>query len=186
MTCIVGWSENNKVTLSCDSRGSNGHKYVTRKDSKIFEVGDFVFGFTSSYRMGQIIKYHFNPPTRKEGVSDEQYLHVDILEHIIKILTDRGYNRVNNNEVTGGFFIIGWHGKLYEVECDYQIAQFHTKYAAVGCGEDYAKSCLWTLEQTKSKLSVKERLEMAIRCAASQNSGVDDNILFIEKTWEGK
>lgn len=183
MTCVVGMVENGDVHIGADSRGSAGHTYMTRKDSKVFIVEDFIFGFTSSFRMGQIIKYHFNPPPRTENQSIDNYIHTTVLEHIIKILTNKGYNRISNNSIEGGVFLMGYKGNLYEIEEDFQIGQTYSSYSAVGCGEDFAKSCLWTIDNLGFPLSITDKIKMAIKCAAEHSSGVDTNInlLTLEK-----
>jgi ATP-dependent protease HslVU (ClpYQ) peptidase subunit len=179
MTCVVGIVEDGNIYIGADSRGSSGHQYVTRKDSKVFISKDFIFGFTSSFRMGQIIKYHFNPPKRVETQSTDNYIHTTVLEHIIEILTSKGYNKISNNIIEGGVFLMGYRGILYEVEQDFQVGQLYSVYNAIGCGENYAKSCLWTIDALGFPLSVTEKIDIAIKCAAEHNSGVDANIKIL-------
>lgn len=52
MTCIVGIVDNGKVYMGADSLGVGGLSKRVRKDPKLFRVGEFVFGYTSSFRMG--------------------------------------------------------------------------------------------------------------------------------------
>ena len=63
MTCIVAIAEKNVVYVGADSLGSNGNKIITRKDTKIFIRKPFIFGFTSSYRMGQLLRYSLVIPS---------------------------------------------------------------------------------------------------------------------------
>jgi hypothetical protein len=55
MTCIVGIVENGKVYMGGDAAGVNGYSVRVRKDPKLFKVGEFLFGYTSSFRMGQLL-----------------------------------------------------------------------------------------------------------------------------------
>lgn len=59
MTCIVGLVENNKVYIGGDSAGVAGLSLMKRADEKVFKKDEFIFGFTSSFRMGQLIGGNF-------------------------------------------------------------------------------------------------------------------------------
>ena len=79
MTCIIAVRDKkNKVWLAGDKMASNGVSHYLVKDPKVFQVGDFYFGFTDSFYMGQLLKYSFVPPERQEGISDSQYLFQDV------------------------------------------------------------------------------------------------------------
>ena len=58
MTYIVWFldKKQKKVIIGGDSAGVAGLNITVRKDVKVFEVGEFVIGCTSSFRMMQIIK----------------------------------------------------------------------------------------------------------------------------------
>ena len=58
MTMIVAVKHQGEVYLGCDSLGSSGTDGRFRKDPKIFMAHGIGYGFTSSYRMGQILKHH--------------------------------------------------------------------------------------------------------------------------------
>jgi ATP-dependent protease HslVU (ClpYQ) peptidase subunit len=62
MTCIVGMVENGKVYIGGDSAGVSGFDYHIREDQKVFQNGDMIFGFTSSFRMGQLLQYSLKIP----------------------------------------------------------------------------------------------------------------------------
>ena len=64
MTCIVGLEHKGKVYIGGDSAGVAGYSLSVRADQKVFINGNFIFGFTSSFRMGQILRFGFNPPRR--------------------------------------------------------------------------------------------------------------------------
>ena len=65
MTCIVGLVDDCKVYIGGDSAAISTppyHDLVVRADEKVFRNGPFVIGFTSSYRMGQLLRYKLLPP----------------------------------------------------------------------------------------------------------------------------
>lgn len=75
MTCIVGLKHKDKVYIGGDSLGANtAFQKTVRADEKVFQKDDMIFGFTSSFRMGQILRYSFFPPARIENITDMQYL----------------------------------------------------------------------------------------------------------------
>lgn len=57
MTCIVGWVEEGQVWIGGDSAGVAKLDLRVRKDEKVFVSGEYVMGFTSSFRMGQLLRY---------------------------------------------------------------------------------------------------------------------------------
>ena len=72
MTCIVGYLDKETVYLGGDSAGTDGnYSQHIRKDKKVFQNGPFIFGFTSSFRMGQILmSSRFKPWRQKAEQSD--------------------------------------------------------------------------------------------------------------------
>ena len=67
MTCIVGVVDNGKVYMGGDSAGVGGLCIETRKQPKVFRNGDFLIGYTDSFRMGQLLQYKMSPPRYFEG-----------------------------------------------------------------------------------------------------------------------
>lgn len=62
MTCIVGLVDKGSIYMGGDSAGVAGLSVTTRADEKVFLNGPFIMGFTTSFRMGQILRYKFVPP----------------------------------------------------------------------------------------------------------------------------
>ncbi|WP_245320978.1 hypothetical protein [Bradyrhizobium sp. NAS96.2] len=68
MTCIVGLVDKGQVFIGGDSAGVNAERLalVVRNDRKVFRNGDFVMGFTSSFRMANFSHSNF---IRRHGAS---------------------------------------------------------------------------------------------------------------------
>ena len=64
MTCIVGLVHEGVVYIGGDSAGVAGLSLVVRADEKVLRNGDFLMGFTTSFRMGQLLRYKLDPPRR--------------------------------------------------------------------------------------------------------------------------
>jgi len=170
MTCIVGFKTDNNVYIGCDSAGVSGRDIVIRADEKIFKNGDFIFGFTSSFRMGQILRYNFTPPKRKENITDDEYLYDDFINEVIKIFKKNGYAKVDSNQVEGGVFLFGYKNELYYVGSDFQIGKSIKDYESVGCGDNYALGCLYALED--SNTPVETKIKRALESAEEFSTGV--------------
>ena len=170
MTCIVGYTENGKVYIGGDSAGVAGFKLVLRQDEKVFSRGQMVFGFTSSFRMGQILRYSFTIPEHDPKKDDFDYLCTDFIDALIKSFKSKGYARVKDSEVNGGTFLLGYKGNLYQIEDDFQVGTVRYKYNACGCGESYALGALMALE--KENIEPQKRIEIALSAAEHFSAGV--------------
>lgn len=170
MTCIVGWAENNNVWIGGDSAGVAGYFLQSRADEKVFKKGEFVFGFTSSFRMGQLIRYKLDIPRPEEGQNKDDYLHVKFLDSVIKCFKDNQYAILKDGEIQGGTFLFGYRGQLYQVENDFQIAKVRYNFDSVGCGSDLALGCLFGNREIE--MTPINRIEMALKAAQEFSAGV--------------
>ena len=134
-TCIVGLEHEGSVYIGGDSAGVNEALDIrVRADEKVFKKHNMIFGFTSSFRMGQIIRYSFNPPMQAVGEGDYEYLCGPWTDALIECFRSKGYATVDNNLVTGGTFLVGFNGSLYNVQDDFQVGRHIFPYDTCGCG----------------------------------------------------
>ena len=181
MTCIVGFidKENKKIYIGGDSAGSANYNIRTRKDPKVFIRDPFIIGFTSSFRMGQLLMSdeRFSIRIQKQEESNYDYMVSAFIPAIQKLFKEGGFLESNKDVLSGGTFLIGYKGSLYEIEDDFQVAEYTEDYAACGCGEDYALGSLFT-----SSGNILERIKKALECAEYYSSGVRGpfNIIEIE------
>jgi ATP-dependent protease HslVU (ClpYQ) peptidase subunit len=168
MTCIAGLIDKGKVYMGGDSAGLSGLDLTIRADSKVFKKDSFIFGFTSSFRMGQILRYKFKPPYHKPEIGTEEYMSTDFIDAVRQCLKENGYSKVENNEEIGGTFLVGYRGKLYRVDSDYQVGVSLDNFAACGSGEAYALAALYNT----AHLEPKERILRALKTAEYFSAGV--------------
>ena len=176
MTCIVGIAENGKVYIGGDSAGVSGLDLTVRSDEKVFKNGEFLFGFTTSFRMGQLLRYSFSPPERGEKVEDDKYLATTFINSVRSCLKDGGFATTKNGAEEGGTFLLGYRGKLYTVHSDYQVAKPADPFAACGCGDSFASGAMFASEGRPAK----ERVELALKAAERLSAGVRGPFTILE------
>jgi ATP-dependent protease HslVU (ClpYQ) peptidase subunit len=174
MTCIVGLKYKGKVYIGADSLASNDQLQRTvRVDDKVFIKGDMLFGFTVSYRMGQILRYSFDLPERNEGIGDMDYLVGHFIPALIQCYTDQGFiKKDETGESVGGQFLLGYRGGLYDIQDDFQVAVPFLDYAACGCGGELALGSMFTTQKLNKTLSPEKRIVTALEAATEHSAGV--------------
>jgi len=171
MTAVAGLVDNGKVWMGADSAGVGGLSLAIRSDPKIFKTGEFLIGYTSSFRMGQILRYFLSPPVPHEKQADFEYMVKAFVPAVRTALKDHGYLKYDNSRETIGTFLVGRRGKLFMIEDDLQVGELATPYAAVGCGQDLALGSLHTTHAMK-KMRAFDRIDAALKAAEAFSAGV--------------
>jgi ATP-dependent protease HslVU (ClpYQ) peptidase subunit len=174
VTCIVGVKTETGVLLAGDALGSNGWSGTPYKAPKVFRLSRQVAaGFTSSFRMGQLLQHHLTLPTLH---GDELAWTISELVPVIRqTFKDHGYAEVRNNEETGGTFLLAIRARLFVVQGDYAVLETRHPYDAVGCGQDYAMGAmhaLWKPKTGHSPAAARSFLRAAIDAASEFSLGV--------------
>lgn len=169
-TSAIGAEQKHDIYMGADSAGVGGYSLRIRADEKVFIKDDFIFGFTSSFRMGQLIRYKFNIPDRTENQSTDDYIHTTFLDNLIECLKINGYATIDKNEIRGGTFLFGYRGRLYEVEDNFQIAKYNKPYASVGCGSNIALGCMYGLNN--KLISPEDMIRISLDAAVEFSAGV--------------
>jgi len=161
VTCIVGIAEGGNVWIGGDSAGVAGYALTRRKDVKVFRNGPFIMGFTSSFRMGQLLAHAFNPPKRHADADVYAFMVTDFIDAVRECLKKGGYAETHNSVEQGGAFLVGYEGRLFQVEEDYQVGESLHGYDACGCGDRYALGALHATVGGDPAVRVKMALEAA-------------------------
>jgi len=179
MTCIVGYVEDGVVYLGGDSAGVSGYDLVHRADSKVFRKGKMVFGFTSSFRMGNLLRFKLDIPKQKKGVRIYQYMCTDFVDAVIKCLRDNHYAKDSNGQYSGGVFMVGYKGRLFKIDSDFQVAESLEVYDACGCGESLALGAMYAIEDTFAVTNPYDTLSTALSAACHFSAGVSEPFNFV-------
>ncbi len=171
MTCIVGLIHQQKVYIGGDAAGicPEDLEVIIRKDKKVFQVGEFIMGGTSSFRMIQLLQYGFKPPEYKDG-DIMRYMVVDFVNAVRTLFQKGGFMAQSEDGDLGGTFLVGFRGRLFTIQSDYHVEESMSNYAAVGCGQAYSLGALHQLE--KSKLSPEKKVQKALESAVKFSGGV--------------
>ena len=170
MTCIVAWIEDGDVWVGGDSAGVSGWAMHLRADAKVFTNHEYVMGFTTSFRMGQILRYSLEPPSPPGNRGLSKFMATTFIDAVRKSLSKGGYAKKELEVESGGEFIVGCVGRLFIVHSDYQVAEPIDNFAAVGCGQDIARGSLYATR--KQKFKPRERLLAALTAAERYSAGV--------------
>lgn len=169
MTCIVGMVDGKDVIVGGDSAGVAGWSLHIRADSKVFVSHGFIYGFTSSFRMGQLLRYKFIPPEMK-GTNLDEYMRTAWIDAVRRCLADGGFAKKENGVETGGTFLVGHKGRLFCVYEDFQVAECSDEYAAVGCGTDIASGAMFAMKEMRKTAHWK--ITKALEAAVNHSAGV--------------
>jgi ATP-dependent protease HslVU (ClpYQ) peptidase subunit len=184
MTCIVGLVHDGKVLIGGDSAGVGGYDLTVRGDQKVWAKDGWAFGFTSSFRMGQLLRYSLHPPKRHPDTDLMQYMVTEFIDAVRKCLKDGGYATVKDGGEQAGCFLVGHSGRLFRVDSDYQVGESAAAYDAVGCGDSFAKGALFANARIKAKdpaptqsaiaqmLDPRSRVLNALEAAEAMSAGV--------------
>ena len=176
MTCIVGLEGQGEVIVGGDSAGvTDNDLVVVRADEKVFPLlgGEFVLGFTDSFRMGQLLRYSLRMPSREKrdaayGADPDRFMATTFVDAVRACLKKGGFARREDYAETGGTFLVGWRERLYEVDDDYQVGRSVTGYTAVGGGAEIAYGAL----HATAGAEPDQRVELALEAASAHSATV--------------
>lgn len=169
MTCIVGLAHRGRVYLGGDSAGVAGSDLTLRSDAKVFRREGYVMGFTSSFRMGQLLQYAGDLPGAPREHLD-RFMATEFIDAARTIMADGGFRKKEFEVESGGEFLVGVRGVLFSVDCDFQIGRALRPFDAVGSGATVALGAMTIMEGMR--LGADARIRRALAAAEEWNAGV--------------
>lgn len=186
MTCIVAIKDGNTIHMGADSAGTGGDfSQRTRNDSKICHVGPFMFGFTTSFRMGQLLAHSFQAPDRDPRIAVDKFMCTSFVDTLRKCLKEGGWATTENSAEAGGQFLVAYEGRIFQIFSDYQVAESNLDYEAVGCGADIAIGSLYTTGKHTTMYALK-RIKAALEAAEEFSAGVRGPFVYASQVVEIK
>lgn len=164
MTCIAGVVDGDQVFIGGDSAGLCGYELTVRADQKVFRNGPFLFGFCGSFRMGQLLRYAFVPPKHPRRQDVYRYMVTTFVDAVRDCLKKGGLARKEHEvEEIEGSFLVGYRGRIFSIDTDYQVGESLDGFAALGVGADAARGALFANGRGQAKQRVRQALEAAER-----------------------
>lgn len=174
MTCIVGIieKETGNIIMGGDSAGVEGLNIRLRKDPKVFVRKPFIMGFTTSFRMGQLLMSdeRFQVREQKPDECDYNYMVSAFIPAVQVLFRKGGFLHEKEKVLSGGTFLVGYKSHLYSIESDFQVGENLDDFNACGCGENYAIGSLYS--SAKTSMTAVERVYEALEAAAHNSGGV--------------
>lgn len=180
MTCIVGLVHDGDVYIGGDSAGVAGLSITIRSDEKVFGNGPFIMGFTTSFRMGQLLRYKLSPPAQTVHQNDMEYMVTSFIDSCRQCFAGNGFG--DKEASIGGNFLVGYKGKLYNIEGDYQVGVPKAPFDAVGCGSDLALGAMYATEG----MPPEKRIHAALAAASTFSAGVAPPFTILKLEQEDK
>jgi ATP-dependent protease HslVU (ClpYQ) peptidase subunit len=182
MTCIIGLAHKGHVYVGADSASVGGQEIRVTKLPKAFRKGDFLIGYTGSFRMGQILQHHLEVRPQFASETDDQYLVCTFAEAVRSCLKEHGFAQIKDNqEEIDGRFLVGYKGRLYYFDRDFQVNEHADSIDTCGCGREYALGAMKALEH----LPPQERISKSLEIAAYFSNSVSGPFHVLEMTAEG-
>ena len=138
MTCVIGLIENGKMYMGADSAGVSGDSLTVRADPKVFHKGNMLIGFSTSFRMGQLLRFSLEIPAHPEGLDSLEYMTVSFINAVRETLKDGGYTTILNNEESAGLFLVAYKSEIFRICSDFQVGVASDPFAAIGSGAQVA------------------------------------------------
>ena len=161
MTCIVGLVHRGTVYIGGDSASVQGWTSRITRLPKVFRRGPFLIGYTTSFRMGQLLQFGLEPRVQAAGEDDMRFMVTEVAERVRLLLKERGVAKVESNAETGGQFLVGYRSRLYSVMSDFQVNEMADGYDAVGSGAEYALGALRAMTGASPQARVRRALDVS-------------------------
>lgn len=182
MTCIIGIEHKGKVYVGGDSASvANSNLTIDAVTTpKVFVRDGYIMGYTTSWRMGQILHHCGRlpkPPCKPTIEELDAFMVKKFISRVRKIFEKEGFV-LDREEIEhgSGAFLVGVHGRLYTVHTDWQCVHQIRGWDAIGCGEQFALGSLYATYACKD-WKIETRIREALKAAAYYSAGVIEPFL---------
>jgi len=144
-------------------------------NKKVFRNGKYLIGYTTSFRMGQLLQYAVLPEYPDTWTKDREttlrFIVTEFVPAVRKIFKDEGFAKIESNQEEAGQFLVGYHGFLFHIYESYQVDQYTNGICATGSGYAYglgAFEIMMGLYPSEPESNLLKALEVA----GEYNNGV--------------
>jgi hypothetical protein len=176
MTAIVALVDaDGTVYMGGDSAGTNqmGDQSILL-NRKVFspERGNwFVFGCCGQFRFAQVLQYSYVPPPPPGPTMNlDAFMTTTFIESVKRCFRKAGILTTDTAGAEVGYtFLVGYQGRVFKVEENFQVLCDARQYTAVGAGESIALGALYA---TDGLASPEDRVRLALKASANYNATV--------------
>lgn len=176
MTCIVGLEYAGRVFIGGDIQGTGWNNKVIHTTPKVFTKAGVAFGYTTSYRFGQIIEHVLpDPVVPDDEGSIYKWLIAILIPSIKKAMKEGEFDK-------GGNCLIGVKSQLWEMQDDWSVLRSVKGYGAVGSGYEYAHGSMSTIMEItppKMLLDAESAIRLAIKTAGTFSPSVGSECTIV-------
>lgn len=170
MTCIVAIAENGHVYMGGERGNSDSMCIISSTRPKVFEVGQYLIGYSGSSGIGQAICYNFTPPVLKSNKIDEHMIK-EFIPALRSFFKDSEIDMPDKEEDHADI-LVGIKGRVYEIStADFQCIEYNE--VATGSGTPYALGSLYTSKDMPAKSRVHLAIESAITYSPTCQGPID-------------
>ena len=110
----------------------------------------YLIGTCGSFRLAQVLKYGLKPPSPPPSSVDfEHFMAEDFIDSVRECYKAAGVLTHSDDGADtgyGGTFMVGYQGRLFKVEENFQVLADRRNYIAIGSGENIALGVLFATE----------------------------------------
>jgi ATP-dependent protease HslVU (ClpYQ) peptidase subunit len=166
MTVIAAYDDGEKYWIASDSMGTAGDS-MYEHGSKLITRGNYIIGFSWSYRVADIIRECTNLPDKLSSIQDLRKIR-DIIKE--KIIDDELVGKNDKDDTHPVDIILISPTGIYTIQGDYQIHKIpRGSYTTTGSGYVIATGALFVCKKqdVDGKTAVKLAVNSAIKHIAS-------------------
>jgi hypothetical protein len=148
VSIAVGLVDKTGVWIGADSIGCSDEAMEIRRDPKAWQQGPFVFAFSGSFRMAQLVRYATMFPKRTRAQDVYSYMVLGVAETIRGSLKGHSFepkergNEGDDTVESGGPILVGYEGRLFRIDPDFHVAETANGFDAIGAAGSAALGAL--------------------------------------------
>lgn len=157
MTCVVGIVDGDSIYMGADSCSSGGDYYETTTEEKVFEKDDFIYGYSGSWRIGQLLRYSFVAPDRTTS-NVKEYFVTDFIDAFKDCIKDKH----NKEESDSWDILVGHCGHLFHIDSYFHVSErSEHNFMSIGSGGLTSDGAMYVLDGEKPTERILQALEAA-------------------------
>ena len=179
MTCIVAYTDSDVVWMGGDSAGTKCDSVHTMKHPKVFKKDQFLIGCCGDIRIGQLLQYKLRVEDQPDYYDTLEYMSTMFVDAVIRLFKDNLYSENEDGKEWGGDFLVGYDGRIFNIEANFAVFETGECYHAIGSGDREALAALHTIDAILPKLNIPTKIEIALKASAKFNSSVSSPFTII-------